>query len=220
MKKYLTFILVIMLSISMYSQTSTYIYRSNRPTTVTVTCTSDQSYRVATPTTTYRTTQESDYYLDRWLENWKDTKHPIIGLMTRFGYSYNDDSFMYGASMYYHGGRLLGVTAGFDGYCGGKLPGGMPEWDIRLGLLLGQHFACGVLAGKCSMVGCKDESGHITISENKNLWGSKVTEGIYGGFATFIMPVSKYFAMNLDLALTNHTGFNVSLGVNAYLPIK
>jgi hypothetical protein len=44
--------------------------------------------------------------------------------------------------------------------------------------------------------------------------------GIYGGYITFILPITTHFGMNMDFALTNHTGFNIALGVNACIHIK
>ena len=43
---------------------------------------------------------------------------------------------------------------------------------------------------------------------------------MYGGFITFVLPVSKHFGFNIDFAVTNKTGFNVGMGINATIPIK
>lgn len=188
-----------------------------------------------TYTTTRHTNSDSEYYLERKLKENKTNGNIQAGILTRFGYSYNDDAFMYGVSVYYHFDGALGISMGFDGYSMSKVilknaetgelyedtrhyP--LPMWDIRAGLLLGKYFAFGALAGKCRIESCIGDIHHISIHENKNLWGSKMGDGIYGGYITFILPITTHFGMNMDFALTNHTGFNIALGVNACIPIK
>jgi hypothetical protein len=56
----------------------------------------------------------------------------------------------------------------------------------------------------------------------KDAWFVNNSESnfLFGGFITFVLPVSKHFGLNLDFAVTNKTGFNVGMGINATIPIK
>mgnify|MGYP006988863861 CR=1 FL=1 len=181
---------------------------------------------------------KSDYYLERKIQERKSTtekkSNSRAGILTRFGYSYNDDAFMYGVGVFYHFDGLLGVSIGFDGYSishiyllneNGEIVEdehnyGLPMWDLRAGLMLGKYFAFGGVIGKCNIEGCNNDNYHTTLHQNKNLWGSKMTEGIYGAYITFILPITTHFGVNMDFAMTNHTGFNISFGVNVQMPIK
>lgn len=210
MRKFIFTAVMLLMALLMQAESRTYVVRVEQ-----------QPYRVQR-TETVRVVErerepESEYILDRKIKESKDNAHPFVGIATRFGYSYNDDAFMYGASLYYHGGNILGITTGFDGYYASKLGMPFPMWDIRVGLMISKYFACGPLFGKCNMDGCKSGEGH---NPSKNLWGNKTREGIFGGYAAFILPISKHIGVNMDFALTNHTGFSVCAGVNVTLPIK
>lgn len=173
---------------------------------------------------------DTDYYLERkYAESKKEKSNAHVGLLTRFGYSYNDDAFMYGASIYYHFDGILGISAGFDGYYMSKIylmdeetgethvsdkNYSLPMWDARAGFLLGKYLSFGAVLGKCKV--CKPNSYH----QKKNLWGANATEGIYGGYITFILPITSHVGINMDFALTNHTGFNIGAGINISMPIK
>lgn len=154
-----------------------------------------------------------------------------VGLLIRGGYSYNDDAVTYGASVYYHFKGILGISVGFDGYYIPNLTmyneagecvaydgphKNFPMWDMRAGFMLGKYFAFGGILGKCQL--CKTESIH----EKRDMWKIKGIHngGIYGGYITFILPITENFGMNMDFAMTNHTGFNVGLGFNLYMDIK
>ena len=151
-----------------------------------------------------------------------------VGLILRGGYSYNDDAVTYGASVYYHFSGVLGISVGFDGYYIPNLKlydefgnvitddthKNFPMWDMRAGFLLGRYFAFGGILGKCQI--CTPQ----TVHEKKNMWGRSVGNGIYGGYITFILPITDNFGMNMDFAMTNHTGFNIGIGFNIYMAVK
>jgi len=167
----------------------------------------------------------SEYKLDQWCAERKaEVRQPHVGLITRFGYGFNYDAFMYGFSLLYHWEGLLGITAGFDGYSFNKVmtkdgnvyqTNGLPLWDVRLGFELGRYFVFGGLIGKFTV----DVPGEIKMKDDAWFCNDDGTL-MYGGFVTFILPVSKYFGFNIDLAVTNKTGFNIGLGINATFPIK
>ena len=181
----------------------------------------------------YGQSQET-YYLDRRIaENKnKDAQEPTTaGVLTRFGYAFNYDAFTYGVSIYYQWSRIAGITAGFDGY---YIPNkqiyrtlqndtvsssmfSLPLWDIRAGFMITKYFLFGAMLGK-SNIG--DAENVINMRQNAWFVNNSQSNFMYGGFVTFVLPVSKYFGFNLDFAVTNKTGFNVGLGVNATIPIK
>ena len=160
-----------------------------------------------------------------------DEDNSQVGVLLRGGYSYNDDAVTYGASVYYHFKGFLGISVGFDGYyvpnlliyndAGYEVPydgphKGFPMWNMRAGFMLGKHFAFGGILGKCQL--CQTKSIH----EKRNMWKIKGLNdgGIYGGYITFVLPINKNFGINMDFAMTNHTGFNVGIGFNLYTGIK
>ena len=173
--------------------------------------------------------QPSDsYYLDRKLQEQKEKSDPLsVGLLTRFGY----DAFTYGVSFFYQWSRIAGITAGFDGY---YIPNklayrtiqndtvstsafSLPLWDIRAGFMITRYFLFGAMLGK-SNIG--DATNLINMRENAWFINNKESNFLFGGFVTFILPISKHFGLNLDFAVTNKTGFNVGMGINATIPIK
>lgn len=179
----------------------------------------------------YEQSQET-YYLDRRIaESRNKTQEPIsVGILTRFGYAFNYDAFTYGVSIYYQWSRIAGITAGFDGYyipnkqIERKLQNdtvsssmfSLPLWDIRAGFMISKYFLFGAMLGK-SNIG----DAETIIDMRQDAWfDNSQSNFMYGGFVTFVLPVSKYFGFNLDFAVTNKTGFNVGLGVNATIPIK
>ena len=172
--------------------------------------------------------QSSDtYYLDRRLNEQKQQSDPnSTGLLTRFG-----DAFTYGVSFFYQWSPIAGITAGFDGY---YIPNkfayrtiqndtvstsafSLPLWDIRAGFMITRYFLFGAMLGKSNI-------GDATnlINMRKDAWFVNNSESnfLFGGFVTFVLPVSKHFGLNLDFAVTNKTGFNVGIGINATIPIK
>ena len=178
------------------------------------------------------------YYLDRRLSEVRAKKasDPITaGLITRAGYAFNYDAFTYGASIYYQWSRLGGITAGFDGY---YIPNkrivrnslndtissnmfSLPLWNIRAGFMLSKYFMFGGMLGK---VNIKDETDLINLRRT-DAWfiqepGEDTGTFLYGGFVTFLLPISKHLGFNIDFAVTNKTGFNIGMGVNATIPIK
>lgn len=181
----------------------------------------------------YGQSQET-YYLDRRIaENKnKDAQEPTTaGVLTRFGYAFNYDAFTYGVSIYYQWSRIAGITAGFDGY---YIPNkqiyrtlqndtvsssmfSLPLWDIRAGFMISKYFLFGAMLGK-SNIG--DADNMINMRQDAWFINNSQSNFMYGGFVTFVLPVSKHFGFNLDFAVTNKTGFNVGLGVNATIPIK
>ena len=185
-------------------------------------------------TYTYSCTQEdpSSYYLDRKFAERKNSSDPIsAGILTRFGYAFNYDAFTYGVSLFYQWSKIAGITAGFDGY---YIPNklmyrtiqndtvsssmfSLPLWDIRAGFMITRYFLFGAMLGK-SNIG--DATNMINMRENAWFVNNKENNFMYGGFVTFVLPVSKHFGFNIDFAVTNKTGFNVGLGLNATIPIK
>ena len=183
----------------------------------------------------YGQSQET-YYLDRRIaESRNKTQEPIsVGILTRFGYAFNYDAFTYGVSFYYQWSRLAGITAGFDGY---YIPNkqihrtsqnntvstvsssmfSLPLWDIRAGFMITKYFLFGGMLGKTNV---GDAETIIDMRQDAWFVNDSQKNFMYGGFVTFVLPVSKYFGFNLDFAVTNKTGFNVGLGVNATIPIK
>ena len=182
----------------------------------------------------YGQSQET-YYLDRRIsESRNKTQEPIsAGILTRFGYAFNYDAFTYGVSFYYQWSRIAGITAGFDGYyipnkqIERKLQNNtdtvsssmfsLPLWDIRAGFMISKYFLFGAMLGKTNV-----GDAETIIDMRQDAWFANNSQKnfMYGGFVTFVLPVSKYFGLNLDFAVTNKTGFNVGLGVNATIPIK
>lgn len=172
----------------------------------------------------------SEYYLDRKLSEHKSD--PVsAGILTRFGYAFNYDAFTYGVSFYYQWSRIAGITAGFDGY---YIPNkqihrtlqkdtvsssmfSLPLWDIRAGFMITKYFMFGGMLGK-SNIG--DTETMIDMRQDAWFVDNKESNFMYGGFVTFVLPISKYVGLNLDFAVTNKTGFNVGMGVNATIPIK
>ena len=187
------------------------------------------TYSVRTVNDSY----ESDsYYLDRKIHEHKQKSDPIsAGLLTRFGYAFNYDAFTYGVSFFYQWSRIAGVTAGFDGY---YIPNklayrtiqndtvstsafALPLWDVRAGFTITRYFLFGVMLGK-SNIG--DTTNLINMREDAWFISNKNKDFLYGGFITFVLPVSRHFGLNLDFAITNKTGFNIGMGVNATIPIR
>ena len=181
----------------------------------------------------YGQSQET-YYLDRRIAESKNkaVQEPTTaGVLTRFGYAFNYDAFTYGVSIYYQWSRIAGITAGFDGY---YIPNkqiyrtlqndtvsssmfSLPLWDIRAGFMITKYFLFGAMLGK-SNIG--DTDNMINMRQDAWFVNNSQSNFMYGGFVTFVLPVSKHFGFNLDFAVTNKTGFNVGLGVNATIPIK
>ena len=172
------------------------------------------------------------YYLDRKLKEQKEKNDPIsAGLLARAGYAFNYDAFTYGVSFFYQWSRIAGITAGFDGYYiptklayrtlqNDTVPTSafsLPLWDIRAGFMITRYFLFGAMLGKTNI-------GDATnlINMRKDAWFVNNSESnfLFGGFITFVLPVSNHFGLNLDFAVTNKTGFNVSMGINASIPIK
>ena len=172
--------------------------------------------------------QSSDsYYLDRKLQEQKEKSDPLsVGLLTRFGYAFNYDAFTYGVSFFYQWSRIAGITAGFDGY---YIPNklayrtiqndtvstsafSLPLWDIRAGFMITRYFLFGAMLGK-SNIG--DATNLINMREDAWFIDNKDRNFLFGGFVTFVLPVSKHFGLNLDFAVTN-----VGMGINATIPIK
>lgn len=191
-------------------------------------------------TSTYAETYEvrrnpgsEEYFLDRKIQEAREKKlnshNTYAGLITRFGYGFNYDAFTYGASILYHFEGSLGVTVGFDGYyiphmytekSDGTLVRitdyGMPLWDLRAGLMLGKYVSIGGLCGKWMI----DNPNIINMKENAWFVSNKESKVMYGGWITFLLPISKHLGLNLDFAVTNKTGFNVGAGVNVTIPVK
>lgn len=207
MKKILIFtLLVLMISVSTFADTYTH-------------------------SAVYGQSQET-YYLDRRLaERQKSNELTTAGVLTRFGYAFNYDAFTYGVSIYYQWSRIAGITAGFDGYYipnkqfkrtlqNDTVPSSMfslPLWDIRAGFMISKYFLFGAMLGK-SNIG--DAENMINMRQDAWFINNSQSNFMYGGFVTFVLPVSKHFGFNLDFAVTNKTGFNVGLGLNATIPIK
>ena len=93
----------------------------------------------------------------------------------------------------------------------------MPLWDIRAGFMISRYFLFGAMLGK-SNVG--DASNFINLRQDAWFVNNSESNFMYGGFITFVLPVSKHFGFNIDFAVTNKTGFNVGMGVNATIPIR
>lgn len=184
-------------------------------------------------TYTYSATQDNGYYLDRKIAESRATSDPVsAGLISRFGYGFNYDAFTYGVSFYYQWSRIAGITAGFDGYfipdrqvqtIDGEVHQSseysLPLWDVRAGFMISKYFLFGGMFGKVD----KNFREVSVIDMQHSQWfttGQNQGDFLYGGFVTFVLPISKYVGLNLDFAVTNKTGFNVGMGVNATLPIK
>ena len=174
---------------------------------------------------------QETYYLDRRLAERQKSNEPITaGVLTRFGYASNYDAFTY-VSIFYQWSRIAGITAGFDGYYipnkqiyrtlqNDTVPSSafsLPLWDIRAGFMITKYFLFGAMLGK-SNIG--DAENMINMRQDAWFINNSQSTFMYGGFVTFVLPVSKHFGFNLDFAVTNKTGFNVGLGLNATIPIK
>lgn len=176
---------------------------------------------------------QETYYLDRRIAERKrnNTEPTTAGVLARFGYAFNYDAFTYGISFYYQWSHIAGITAGFDGY---YIPNkliyrtlqndtvssnifAMPLWDIRAGFMITKYFLFGAMLGK-SNIG--DAENMINMRQDAWFVNNSQNNFMFGGFITFVLPVSKYFGLNLDFAVTNKTGFNVGLGANVTIPIK
>ena len=175
------------------------------------------------------------YYLDRKISEQHNSTQDvsvIAGGLTRFGYAFNYDAFTYGVSLFYQWNHILGVTAGFDGY---YIPNkyisrdvymmdtvpsnlfAMPLWDIRAGLMFSKYVMIGAVMGKSNV---DDYPNIISLKENAWFKEDKNNRMLYGAFVTFLLPISKHFGFNLDLAMTNKTGFNVGAGFNITVPVR
>ena len=183
---------------------------------------------------TYSAVQEEPqgYYLDRKFAERKASSDPVsAGLLTRVGYAFNYDAVTYGVSLFYQWGKVGGITAGFDGY---YIPNkiiyrtlendtvssnifSLPLWDIRAGFMITRYFLFGAMLGK-SNIG--DATNLINMRDNAWFVNNSENNFMYGGFITFVLPISKHFGFNLDFAITNKTGFNVGVGLNATIPIR
>lgn len=174
-----------------------------------------------------------EYYLDRKIREAKEQRennsNAYAGIITRFGYAFNYDAFTYGASLLYHFDGPLGVAVGFDGYyipnMYTQITDGtmvkitdykMPLWDLRAGIMLGKYVALGGLCGKWMI----DNPNVINMREDAWFVSNKESKVMYGGWFTVTLPIGKYFGFNVDLAVTNKTGFNVGAGINFTLPVK
>lgn len=175
-----------------------------------------------------------EYFVDRKIREAKENRlnnpNSYAGVITRFGYGFNYDAFTYGVSFFYQWSRIAGITAGFDGY---YIPNklayrtiqtdivstsafSLPLWDIRAGFMITRYFLFGAMLGK-SNIG--DATNLINMRE---AWfaPNKESNFLFGGFVTFVLPISKHFGFNLDFAVTNKTGFNVGAGINVTIPVK
>lgn len=83
--------------------------------------------------------------------------------------------------------------------------------------MITKYFLFGAMLGK-SNIG--DAENMINMRQDAWFINNSQSNFMYGGFVTFVLPVSKHFGFNLDFAVTNKTGFNVGLGINATIPIK
>lgn len=151
----------------------------------------------------------------------ENKNNAYFGVLTRCGYAFNYDAFNYGVSVIYKFDGLFGVTAGFDGY---YIPNKFligdkqhlsnyhkfPLWDCRFGFILTKYLTFGGLLGKWTL----ENPNEIYMS--RDMWGidNERNRMLYGGFVTFVLPVKDYLGFNIDLALTNKTGFNICAGVN------
>jgi hypothetical protein len=172
----------------------------------------------------YGPSSQETYYIDRRIAEQKEKPaEPITaGILTRFGYAFNYDAFTYGVSIYYQWSRIAGITAGFDGY---YIPNkqiyrtlqndtvsssmfALPLWDIRAGFTISKYFLFGAMLGK-SNIG--DTENLINMRQDAWFINNSQSNFMYGGFITFVLPVSKHFGFNIDLAVTNKTGFNIGL---------
>lgn len=174
-------------------------------------------------------TSAQEYYIDKKINDSHSENNSYAGVVTRAGYGFNYDAFTYGASLVYHFENSLGVSLGFDAY---HIPNkytttsdgtevqlsyvNLPLWNIRAGLLIGKYFSIGALAGKWTI----DNSNYINMKQNAWFINNSDSKAIFGGWATFILPLGKYFGFNLDLAVTNKTGFNIGAGINLTIPVK
>lgn len=184
--------------------------------------------------------QYYDYYIDRKYQEKKqerlaekEKRGPVTfaGIITRAGYAFNYDAVTYGASLVYKTDGIFGITAGFDGYYipnkmiyresqNDTVPSStfsMPLWDVRLGFFLTQYFAFGGLCGKSNI---NDATNLINMRQDAWFINNSESNVMYGGFVTFILPVSKYCGFNVDFAVTNKTGFNIAAGINLTIPVK
>jgi len=182
----------------------------------------------------YSPSSNEIYYIDRKIAENREKRsdEPMTaGILARAGYAFNYDAFTYGVSFYYQWSRIAGVTAGFDGY---YIPNkmiyrtlqndtvssnifSMPLWDVRAGFMISKYFLFGAMLGK-SNIG--DTENMINMRQDAWFVNNSQSNFMYGGFVTFVLPVSKHFGFNLDFAVTNKTGFNIGMGVNATIPIK
>lgn len=177
----------------------------------------------------FNTISSQEYYVDRKIKENRENSNSYAGILLRGGYGFNYDAFTYGASLCYHFDGALGVSVGFDGY---HIPNkytttsdgsevqlssvNLPLWDIRAGILIGKYFSIGALGGKWTI----DNSNYINMKQNAWFINNSDSKAIFGGWATFILPLGKYFGFNLDLAVTNKTGFNIGAGINLTIPVK
>ena len=183
---------------------------------------------------TYGRSDDNVYYLDRRVAERKAQreKEPITaGALARCGYAFNYDAVTYGVSIFYQWNHIWGITAGFDGYyipnrtLYRTLPNdtvasnvfALPMWDVRAGVMISKYFMCGAMLGK-SNIG--DAQTLINMRQDAWFIDNKDSNFMFGAFATFLLPVSKHFGFNIDLAITNKTGFNVGAGFNVTIPIK
>lgn len=176
-----------------------------------------------------------EYFVDRKIREAKENRlnnpNSYAGVITRFGYAFNYDAFTYGVSFFYQWSRIAGITAGFDGY---YIPNklayrtiqndtvstsafSLPLWDIRAGFMITRYFLFGAMLGKTNV---GDASNLLNLRHDAWFAPNKESNFLFGGFVTFVLPISKHFGFNIDFAVTNKTGFNVGAGINVTIPVK
>lgn len=175
------------------------------------------------------------YYVDDKINEHKNSDdYSYIGIITRCGYTFADNGyFNYGASLYYNFNPYFGITAGFDGYYGNiyyynsnndiilydGVNKNFPMWDVRFGFILGKYVSLGGTFGQCNI--CNPNIiVHQKYINNGTIYNNYKHNNFYGGFITFLCPVSKYFGLDIDLQYTNHTGFSLSGGLIIRFPVK
>ena len=173
------------------------------------------------------------YYLNDNNNNHNDDYDSYLGFTSRFGYTFSDNGyFTYGLSMYYNFNQSIGITAGFDGYYGSiylesnntiyrydGVYSKFPMWDVRFGFVLGKYFSLGAIYGQCNVCD-PNVVVHQKYINNCTVYNKSNYCNYFGGFITFLCPVSTHFGVDVDLAYTVHTGFSISGGLIFRIPVK
>lgn len=186
----------------------------------------------SSPTQVVYRVKRNPVYVYETESSQKPSADKQIGVITRFGYSFAGEGYFdYGASLFYKFNSQFGIIVGVDGASKVSFKkesiktiykstvGNISQWDVRGGVILGKYVGIGGIYGNCKV--CTDKNTNLEI-EGYNYKKNHIDNNIhdYGGFATILLPINKYIGLDIDVAYTAHTHFNIGGGLIISFPIK